>query len=402
MAVFPVTIIESSPQGLMAFVAESDFTVTDSAGKAIASTIDMGASSDDAAVAKIEGPESKEAIRAACFSRNGALFAVCTNEKAILIYETASWSLKRRLVSEKRTNALCFDPESKYLITGDKFGDCHRISVDNSNDNDNGNDNDKPEILLGHVSILCSVGFSYGSKPYILTCDRDEKLRVSKYPNAYNIQAFGLGHREFVTSVATAPFASEIAVTGAGDGTVRLWRLETGELLQTVELDSLMRKYYESGKAKCGENTREDRTAATQRYGVLRVRSSESLRSFVAVVERIPAVLVLPIGDDLISFGEPVLVDIEAAPTDVATTEDGFVVSFEPHTAANQEEAPAIVAYKKNSADYAVDDALTDSLASSVATPQTVKQVHVPSIFVWGNKQFLERPQGEEEEEHEE
>ncbi|KAJ1815654.1 hypothetical protein LPJ75_002293, partial [Coemansia sp. RSA 2598] len=325
MANYPVTIVESCSQGLIAFVAEGDFTVTDAAGKAIASTGDVG--SDSGAVVKIEGPEGKEAIRAACFSRNGALFAICTNDKAIRIYETAGWSLKRKLVSEKRTNALCFDPESKHLVTGDKFGDCYRISVDS----DGGSD--KPEILLGHVSILCSVGFSYSPKSYVLTCDRDEKLRVSKYPNAYNIQAFGLGHREFVTSVATAAFAPEIAVTGAGDGTVRLWRLETGDLLQTIELDSLMRKYYESGKARCGESTREDRTAATQRYGVLRVRPLESQRSFVAVVERIPAVLVLPVGNDLASFGEPVLVDIEAAPTDVATIEDGFVVSFEPRAA---------------------------------------------------------------------
>ncbi|KAJ2591764.1 WD repeat-containing protein 4 [Coemansia sp. RSA 1722] len=390
MAAYPVTIVESSSQGQIAFVAESDFTVSDAAGNVIASTIDAACSND--AVANVEGPESKEAIRAACFSRNGALFAICTNDKAIRIYETAGWSLKRKLASEKRTNALCFDPEGEYLITGDKFGDCYRISVDNSAD--------KPEILLGHVSILCSVGFSYGPNPYVLTCDRDEKLRVSKYPNAYNIQAFGLGHREFVTSVATASFAPEIAVTGSGDGTIRLWKLDSGELLQTVELDSLMRKYYESGKAKCGENTREDRTAATQRYGVLRVRSSQSLRSFVAVVERIPAALVLPIGEDLVSFEEPVLVDTEAVPTDIAAIDDGFVVSFEPRTAETQE-GPAVAAYKKHETGFAVDDSLTRTLADNVAMPQAEKEVHVPSIFVWGNKQFLERPQGDEEEQEE-
>ncbi|KAJ1841717.1 hypothetical protein LPJ57_010223, partial [Coemansia sp. RSA 486] len=136
------------------------------------------------------------------------------------------------------------------------------------------------------------------------------------------------------------------------------------------------------------------------RYGVLRVRSSQSLRSFVAVVERIPAALVLPIGEDLVSFEEPVLVDTEAVPTDIAAIDDGFVVSFEPRTAETQE-GPAVAAYKKHETGFAVDDSLTRTLADNVAMPQAEKEVHVPSIFVWGNKQFLERPQGDEEEQEE-
>ncbi|KAJ2223713.1 hypothetical protein IWW45_008270, partial [Coemansia sp. RSA 485] len=103
MVAYPVTIVESSSQGQIAFVAESDFTVSDAAGNVIASTIDAACSNDacsNDAVVNIEGPESKEAIRAACFSRNGALFAICTNDKAIRIYETAGWSLKRKLASE--------------------------------------------------------------------------------------------------------------------------------------------------------------------------------------------------------------------------------------------------------------------------------------------------------------
>ena len=36
---------------------------------------------------------------------------------------------------------------------------------------------------------------------FIITCDRDEKIRVSHYPNAYNIHNFCLGHTDFVTCI---------------------------------------------------------------------------------------------------------------------------------------------------------------------------------------------------------
>lgn len=38
------------------------------------------------------------------------------------------------------------------------------------------------------------------SNSHVITCDRDEKIRVSRYPNAYNIETFCLGHTEWVIS----------------------------------------------------------------------------------------------------------------------------------------------------------------------------------------------------------
>jgi WD40 repeat protein len=35
---------------------------------------------------------------------------------------------------------------------------------------------------------------------YILTADRDEKIRVSQYPKTYNIETFCLGHTEYASS----------------------------------------------------------------------------------------------------------------------------------------------------------------------------------------------------------
>jgi tRNA (guanine-N(7)-)-methyltransferase subunit TRM82 len=35
-------------------------------------------------------------------------------------------------------------------------------------------------------------------KKYLITSDRDEKIRVTSYPDTYNIQAFCLGHTKYV------------------------------------------------------------------------------------------------------------------------------------------------------------------------------------------------------------
>lgn len=74
----------------------------------------------------------------------------------------------------------------------------------------------EPKVLLGHVSILTEVvrelnnakldGSLIKSIPQLLSpagdlllsADRDEKIRVSQYPKAYNIEAYCLGHTEYV------------------------------------------------------------------------------------------------------------------------------------------------------------------------------------------------------------
>ena len=57
---------------------------------------------------------------------------------------------------------------------------------------------------------------------HLLTCDRDEKIRVSSYPNCYNIAGYCLGHSEFVTSLALVPGSNHKVLSSSGDGTVKV------------------------------------------------------------------------------------------------------------------------------------------------------------------------------------
>ena len=56
-----------------------------------------------------------------------------------------------------------------------------------------------PSPLLLFFPHLCQVL----CKGLVITCDRDEKVRASHYPNCYNIDRFYLGHKEYVQCMCT-------------------------------------------------------------------------------------------------------------------------------------------------------------------------------------------------------
>ena len=120
------------------------------------------------------------------------------------------------------------------LIVADKFGDVYTFNL---------NQNEEKEVsgcslLLGHVSMIMDITLSPDQK-YILTSDRDEKIRVSHYPRAFNIQSFLLGHKDLVSSMCFLPNPGNerpYLVSAAGDNSVMAWNYMTGEFLSQLSL----------------------------------------------------------------------------------------------------------------------------------------------------------------------
>ncbi|MBE3049493.1 hypothetical protein IMZ48_44740, partial [Candidatus Bathyarchaeota archaeon] len=73
-------------------------------------------------------------------------------------------------------------------------------------------------LVLGHVSMLTGVLVQeFEGRRYILTSDRDEHIRVSRYlPQNHVIEAFCLGHKEFVNCLAVSEAYPGILVSGGG------------------------------------------------------------------------------------------------------------------------------------------------------------------------------------------
>lgn len=153
----------------------------------------------------------------AAFSSDASLLAVCDSYKRVFIWSTADWTLRTSTAAERRCVKLLFQDNTR-LLAADRAGDVYGFVL-----NDDGTTT--RELLLGHLSMLLDVVLSSCQK-YLLSSDRDEKIRVSHYPNCYNIESYCLGHSEFVSSLCIMD--DRYLVSGSGDGTLRAWDFING------------------------------------------------------------------------------------------------------------------------------------------------------------------------------
>ncbi|EEU46443.1 uncharacterized protein NECHADRAFT_79056 [Fusarium vanettenii 77-13-4] len=96
-------------------------------------------------------------------------------------------------------------------------------------------------LLLGHVSMLTSLAIAESEgRRYIITGDRDEHIRVSRYiPQAYVIEGFCFGHKEFISSMTVPVPRGDVLVSGGGDEDLFVWDWKASKLLSRKSILSL-------------------------------------------------------------------------------------------------------------------------------------------------------------------
>lgn len=150
-----------------------------------------------------------------------------TAAAAVLNYATA-----------KRSCGLTFATVSRtpMVIAADLTGDAcaYPVLVD---DGDGDNTTDRKRLLLGHTASMLTCVRVQGDR--VLTSDRDEKVRVSRFPHTQHVEGYLLGHTAFVSALDVANDVTR-CVTGSGDGTVRLWDYDTCKELACVEAIKLL------------------------------------------------------------------------------------------------------------------------------------------------------------------
>ncbi|KEH23786.1 tRNA (guanine-N(7))-methyltransferase subunit WDR4 [Medicago truncatula] len=186
----------------------------------------------------VNQPFHKDNIRAIRFGAKGKLFVSAGDDKTLKIWSPENWKCISTVLSEKRVTAVAISNDGLYVCFADKFGLVWIVDL-NKNSHDK-----KPIPLLSHYcSIITSLEFSPDNR-YILSADRDFKIRVTNFPKnplngAHEIQSFCLGHTEFVSCLAFVPAQENphsLLLSGSGDSTVRLWDITSGALLYTCEV----------------------------------------------------------------------------------------------------------------------------------------------------------------------
>lgn len=180
-------------------------------------------------------------------------YAVSRYDKSLAVYsiskesikqsETSPSTLEERILriepaivhkTNKRSCSLTFAhiPSAKYnnqpttvILAGDLNGDATAYVLDKETDKSS------CRVLLSHTaSMLTKIEIVDDGRQCtkILTADRDEKVRVSSFPDCYHVEGYLLGHTSYVSDIKIAKncHTGPKCVTCSGDGTLRLFDYE--------------------------------------------------------------------------------------------------------------------------------------------------------------------------------
>ncbi|XP_060786380.1 tRNA (guanine-N(7)-)-methyltransferase non-catalytic subunit wdr4 [Neoarius graeffei] len=215
--------------------------------------------------------EGSDLILTLTLSRSGHYAALTDDNKRLILFRTQpSWQCISTRWVVRRCTSLVFSQAEDELFVADKSGDVYSFSVLEPQR--------QGELKLGHLSMLLGITLSPDDK-YIITADRDEKIRVSFCRSPYNIQAFCLGHREFVSALCVPAAHPEWLLSGSGDGTVKLWHYESGRRLQSIDLQ-------QHGVSQSSDTDSEKPV----RFAVSRIISSPDGRHVAVQCESFPSI----------------------------------------------------------------------------------------------------------------
>ena len=161
--------------------------------------------------------ESKDAVVCVACSGDGALVVTASSDKVLRCYDGGA--LAGEAFAPRRPSALALAPlpGGGLACLAACAGELAAFPAPTL---------DKQSVLLGHTSSVLTGIAVAPSGTLIATCDRNEKVRVSRFPQCAVVESFCLGHETFVSGCA---FLSETElVSSGGDGALRLWDPATG------------------------------------------------------------------------------------------------------------------------------------------------------------------------------
>lgn len=154
------------------------------------------------------------------------------DSKAVVVLDIETLKLVNQILLPKRPCCLDFADDGETLIVGDKFGDVYKFGL---------LEGDAGFPILGHVSMLVDLQCAKANdQQYIITADRDEHIRVTKYPQSYIIDKWLFGHLEFVSTLALVSGSGHLLLSAGGDDFLALWDWTAGSLENKLDLRKIV------------------------------------------------------------------------------------------------------------------------------------------------------------------
>ena len=187
-------------------------------------------------------------IRHIAISGDETYAATLGDDKTLHVYSLTSSppDLLSTRATIKRGSHVSF-ARNNDIIVSDKVGDVYSYPLHPPSQNTKGvrpsatelvsdpSKNPDATLLLGHVSVITAHVITPDGN-HIITADRDEHIRVSRYPKSYIIERYLLGSDGFVSALHIPSSRSTLLLSAGGEPVIRIWDWTTGVQLGTIEI----------------------------------------------------------------------------------------------------------------------------------------------------------------------
>lgn len=198
--------------------------------------------------------------------------------------------------------------DKECLIISDKAGDVIAYSLPSL---------DKNVLLCGHTASVVTdlhhfeVNSGDNKLEYLVTTDRDEKIRISNFPDVETIHTYCLGHTSVVTS--SSYVGDNLLVSTSWDHSIKLWDINTGKCIDSyhieekeeekIENDLKKRKLNEEQNNNKQENEEEEDIEKEKEYnendaGSFPIKILSYNKKLYIILKNFPILLILSINND--------------------------------------------------------------------------------------------------------
>ncbi|ORX57704.1 WD40 repeat-like protein [Piromyces finnis] len=231
----------------------------------------------------------KTSIRSINFNNDASILAVASDDKNLKFWDVNTGKCLLAKNTPKKVNSLVFENNGKNVLVADGFGDVYRYSIIDSEENG--------KLMMGHVSMLTDILLSRDEK-YILTSDRDEKIRVTKYPKTYIIKNFCFGHKEYISKMCFIPNNESLLLSGGGDDYLFLWDYVNAKVIQKIDIKTLIE-----------DTIKNNNLNSIETYNVKEITSYSEENLIAVCFEKLPAVFFFDIKDNKLNIKSTIITE---------------------------------------------------------------------------------------------